>query len=192
MAHLHCRRTVYKSGGRKAASRVAYIARQQPLDRDAEHQLRYIQRADREDLVYTQSRNLPAWAAGSAQTYFRTAEQYEWALGNAFEEWKITLPQELSHRHNMDLMRDLVESIAGDRLPITYAFHCPATMDGTQAQPHLHLLLSGRQEDGIARTPAHHFKKYNRTHPERAGAPKDPALYHMRAVKALRVTIADV
>jgi len=65
-------------------------------------------------------------------------------------------------------------------------------MDGTQAQPHLHLLISGRQEDGIVRTPAQHFKKYNRTHPARGGAPKDPALYHYRAVKGWRVTISDV
>ena len=90
----------------------------------------------------------------------------------------------------MDLMRNLVATIAGDRLPITYAFHCPQTMDGTQAQPHLHLLISGRQDDGIARAPTQHFKRYNPTHP--SGAPKDPALYHYRAVKGWRVTISDV
>jgi len=192
MAHLHFRRTVYKSGGSKAKARVEYMTRESARDRRAARQLRYIGRADREDLVYTQSRNLPAWAAGNALTYFRAAEQYERALGNAFEEWKITLPQELSPRQNMALMRDLVETIAGDRLPITYAFHCPTTMDKTQPQPHLHCLISGRQDDGIARTPAQHFTRYNSAHPERGGAPKDPALYHLRAVKQWRVTISDV
>src|SRR4029453_6781388 len=152
MAHLHFRRTVYKSGGSKAKARVEYMTRESARDRRAARQLRYIGRADREDLVYTQSRHLPGWAAGNALTYFRAAEQYERSLGNAFEEWKITLPQELSPRQNMDLMRDLVETIAGDRLPITYAFHCPTTMDKTQPQPHLHVLISGRQDDGIART----------------------------------------
>jgi hypothetical protein len=135
---------------------------------------------------------LPDWAQGNAHTYFRAAERYERANGNAFEEWKITLPQELRPRQNMELMRNLVEVIAGDRLPITYAFHCPQTMDGQQAQPHLHLLLSGRQNDGIPRTPVQHFRRYNRTHPERGGAQKDEALWHKRAVKAWRVTISDV
>lgn len=192
MPHLHFKRTVYKSGSRKAASRVAYVTRQQEADHDAEHHLRYIRRPDREDLVYTQTRNLPAWANGQAQTFFRAAEQYEWANGNAYEEWKITLPQELSPRQNMALMRDLVSTIAGERLPITYAFHCPQTMDSAQAQPHLHLLISGRQADGLERPLPQYFKKYNRTHPERGGAPKDPALYHNRAVKAWRATISDV
>ena len=194
MAHLHFKRTVYKSGGKQASAKVRYITReteQEPASL-AERQLRYVSREGREDLRFTRSRNLPAWAQGSAHTYFRAAERYEWARGTAFEEWKLTLPQELSPRQNMDLMRDLVDTIAGDRLPITYAFHCPPTVRGTREQPHLHLLISGRQHDGIQRPLTQHFKKYNRTHPERGGAPKDPALYHYRAVKGWRVTISDV
>jgi len=35
----------------------------------------------------------------------------------AFEEWKVTLPQELTHGQNMALMRDMVDTIAGNRLP---------------------------------------------------------------------------
>src|SRR5215813_10404407 len=201
MAHLHFRRTVYKSGGKQASARVRYITReteQEPASQ-ADRRLRYIAREGREDLRYTRTRNLPAWAQGSAHAYFRAAEQYERApnaeeryRGVAFEEWKITLPQDLTSSQNMALMRDLVRTIAGDRLPMTYAFHCPQTLDGTQAQPHLHLLISGRQDDGIARAPTQHFKRYNPTHPERGGAPKDPALYHYRAVKGWRVTISDV
>jgi hypothetical protein len=86
----------------------------------------------------------------------------------------------------------LVDAIAGDRLPITYAFHDPTTIDGSQQQPHLHLLISTRQTDEHRRTPAHHFKRYNRTHPERGGTQKDPAFWHMGGVKAHRVLIADI
>ena len=49
--------------------------------------------------------------------YFRAAERYERVNGVAFEEWKVTLPQELSHRQNLALTRDLVDAIAGTRLP---------------------------------------------------------------------------
>jgi hypothetical protein len=193
MAIMRFRRTVYKSGGKQAGEKVRYITRGTEHEpKAAERQVRYISTEGREDLVYTRSRNLPSWAKGNPHTYFRAAEVYEWAGGNAFEEWKIALPQELSSQQNMDCMRDLVRMIAGNRLPMTYAFHCPETLDEEHEQPHLHLLLSGRQNDGIVRTPQQYFKKYNRTHPERGGAPKDPALYHLRAVKSWRVTISDV
>lgn len=209
---MHFKRTVYKSGAGKARERVKYVTRddlsrttlekeaaargeavpEKGLDRNAESHLRYAHRPDREDLVYTHSRNLPAWAQNNPETYFCAAEEFEWVGGNAFEEWKITLPHELTPVQNFALMRDLVDSIAGDRLPCTVAFHAPETLSKSKEQPHLHLLISGRQRDGIPRTPQQHFKKHNTKHPERGGAPKDPALYHLRAVKAWRVTITDL
>jgi hypothetical protein len=193
---------VYRSGGKQAADRLEYITRQsaqtskgvetsQSSEMAAERQLRYV-REGREDLVYERSRNLPAWARDNPHTYFRAAETYERAGGVAFEEWKVTLPQELSSRQNMDLMRDLVTTIAGDRLPITYAFHCPDTLDETQEQPHLHLLISARQNDEHMRTEATHFKRYNRAHPERGGAQKDDAFRHKGAIKAHRILLSDV
>jgi hypothetical protein len=193
MAHLHFRRTVYRSGGGKASQRLEYITRQPERDLTAaDRQLRYVTREDREDLVYARSRNLPAWAEGNPHTYFRAAERHERVNGVAFEEWKVTLPQELTHAQNMDLMRDLVEAIAGDRLPITYAFHDPQTLDSAQQQPHLHLLISARQNDAHARTAETHFKRWNKEHPERGGAQKDDAFRHRGAIKAHRVLISDL
>jgi hypothetical protein len=69
MPHMHFRRTVYKSGGQHAAGRVSYVTREPVRAQNAsERQVRYLSRSDREDLVYTRSRNLPAWAEGKAQT----------------------------------------------------------------------------------------------------------------------------
>ena len=192
MAHLHYKRTVYRSGGGTASKRLEYITRQPERDlQAADRQLRYI-RNDREDLIYERSRNLPGWADGNPHTYFRAAERYERVNGVAFEEWKVTLPQELSHRQNLALTRDLVDAIAGARLPITYAFHDPSTLDGQRQQPHLHLLISARQNDRHARTAATHFTRYNGDHPERGGAQKDDAFRHKGAIKAHRVLLSDV
>jgi hypothetical protein len=192
MAHLHFKRTVYRSGGSSARQRLEYITRQPARTVGAaERQLRYV-REDREDLVFERSRNLPAWAGDNPHGYFQAAERYEGTNRVAFEEWKISLPQELSHRQNLDLTKDLVDAIAGDRLPITYAFHDPTTLDGGHQQPHLHLLISARRNDGYTRTPAQHFQRYNRAHPERGGAEKDPAFWHRGAIKAHRMLIADL
>jgi MobA/MobL family protein len=142
---------------------------------------------------------LPGWAEGDACRYFQEAERSERApgaeeryRGRAFEEWKILLPNMLGHAANMHLMRDLLDVIAGDLLPCTYAFHDPTTLSGTNQQPHLHLLISARQTDEHVRTPSQHFKRYNARHPAQGGARKDPAFRHKGAVKAWRVTISDV
>jgi len=192
-------RTVYKSGGRAARGRIQYITRDvERAQTPAERQLRYL-REGREDLVYTNTRNLPGWAQGDACRYFQEAEHSERApgaeeryRGRAFEEWKILLPNTLGHGANMALMRDLIDVIAGDLLPCTYAFHDPTSLSGTNQQPHLHLLLSARQTDEHVRTPSQHFKRYNARHPAQGGARKDPAFRHKGAVKAWRVTISDV
>jgi MobA/MobL family len=199
MAHVALMRTVYKSGGRAARGRIQYITRDvERAQTPAERQLRYL-REGREDLVYTNTRNLPAWAGGDPCRYFQEAERSERApgaqeryRGSAFEEWKILLPNTLGHGANMDLMRDLIDVIAGDRLPITYAFHDPQALQGTAQQPHLHLLMSARQTDEHERTPSQHFTRYNARHPAQGGAKKDPAFWHKGAVKAWRVTISDV
>ena len=192
MAHLHFKRTVYRSGGGTASKRLEYITRQPERDLvAADRQLRYV-REDREDLVEEQSRNLPVWARDNPHMFFRAAERYERVNGVAFEEWKVTLPHELSHRQNQALTRDLVDAIAGTRLPITYAFHDPPTLRGTRQQPHLHLLISARQHDEHTRTPQTHFKRYNREHPERGGAQKDDAFRHKGAIKAHRVLLSDI
>ena len=199
MAHVALMRTVYKSGGRAARGRIQYMTRDvERAQTPAERQLRYL-REGREDLVYTNTRNLPGWAGGDPCRYFQEAERSERApgaqeryRGRAFEEWKILLPNMLGHAANMHLMRDLIDVIAGDLLPCTYAFHDPTTLSGTNQQPHLHLLLSARQTDEHARTPSQHFKRYNARHPAQGGARKDPAFRHKGAVKAWRVTISDV
>jgi hypothetical protein len=158
---------------------------------NAGRQPRYI-REGREDVVVERTRNLPAWAEGNPHTYFRAAEKYERQGGNAFEEWKITLPQELSHAQNRALVDDLIDTIAGEHLPCTYAFHDPPTLDGTKQQPHIHLLISARMNDEHTRTAETHFKRYDRKQPERGGAQKNPAFWHKGAVKAYRLMVSDI
>jgi len=63
-------------------------------------------------------------------------------------------------------------------------------MDGGD-QCHVHVLWSARTLDGIDRSPATFFKRYNPEHPERGGAEKSEAFYHMGAVKASRVLYCD-
>jgi MobA/MobL family len=203
VAHLHFKRTAYHTGAKKASVRLEYITGKSEHAYEAAGQkLDYIGKTGREDVVITTSRNLPAWAQDNPYTYFQAAEQYERKAsdrtdgkerhGIAFEEWKVTLPRELSVAQNTVLMDDLLDMIAGDVLPCTVAFHNPTTMAGAENQPHLHLLISARQNDEVVRTPEQHFRRYNREHPERGGAKKAETFREMGAVKAHRLMISDM
>src|SRR5207237_10164516 len=125
---------VYKSGGQHATARVSYVTRQ-PVRAvsPADQQLRYISEG-REDCVFTTSKNLPAWAEGKPHVSVQAAETYERANWIAVEEWKIALPQELSHRENMALTRDLIRAIAGDECHLTHKFATSAKICVTQAK----------------------------------------------------------
>jgi hypothetical protein len=190
VVHFYMRRDVYKSGGQQAVGRVAYITREPVRSRAAE-QIAYVSGA-REDCVVSASLNLPTWCANDPYVYFAAAEKHEGVGWVAFEELKIGLPVELTHEQNIALIRDMVHTIAGERLPITYAFHAPRTMDGSQEQPHVHVIFSRRQTDGIDRSAAQHFRKYNAAHPEQGGAQKDPFFAERLVQRHLRVMLTDV
>lgn len=192
MAHLGFTRTVYKSGSNgKAAARVAYITGRSMQGPDrAGQQLEYLT-AGRDDVVQEGTGNLPGWAK-DARTYFHAAERYEGKERVAFEEWKVTLPYELSRDQNKALVADMLGMITGQSLPYTYAFHEPRTLNGAKPQPHIHLLLSTRRTDEHARSAETHFKLWQAKDPARGGAQKDPAMNSKGAVKLHRVLLADM
>lgn len=193
MAHLGFTRTVYKSGSQgKAADRIAYITGRMstPLD-FATRQLVYLTQG-REDLVKEGTGNLPAWAGGDAQTYFSAAEKYEGKDRVAFEEWKVSLPHELTREQNAALVDDLLDILAGTSLPYTYAFHEPRTLSDVKPQPHMHVLISARRTDEYARSAETHFKLWQAKSPERGGAQKDPTMNTQGAVKMHRLMISDM
>lgn len=168
---------------------MAYVTREPA---SAERQLTYITHTAREDLVFAGSRNLPAFSASNAYVFFEASEKYERINGVAFEEFKITLPVELTMDQNKALAKDMIDAIAGNSLPCAFAFHNPKTLDEASEQPHLHLLISARQTDGIERTAAQHFKRYNAEHPERGGAQKEKAMNVYHATKLHRLMISDI
>jgi hypothetical protein len=96
-------RTAYHGSGEggQVGRRIQYITRSGAYAAEARirHQgLEMESGRTREDLVFWHSRNLPAWAEGNPTTYFTAAERYESAKNVAYEEWKVSLPRELTRR----------------------------------------------------------------------------------------------
>ena len=123
-----------RSTGQSAAAKFQYITRSG----------RYA--AGHAEIVTTMSGNLPCWAEGPA-AFWAAADQHERANGRLFRSYVISLPRELGPPAWEALARSLASQICGkDRLPWSAAIHA-----GDGANPHLHLVINERVDDGIAR-----------------------------------------
>ena len=123
-----------RSTGQSAAAKFQYITRSG----------RYA--AGHAEIVTTMSGNLPCWAEGPA-AFWAAADQHERANGRLFRSYVISLPRELGPPAWEALAKSLASQICGkDRLPWSAAIHA-----GDGANPHLHLVINERVDDGIAR-----------------------------------------
>ncbi len=146
----------------KAAPHAAYIARAG----------QYAERLERgEKLEATEAGNMPAWAAADPMLFWQAADAHERANGTTYREFEIALPRELTPEQRVALVRDFVRQEIGDRHAYTWAIHVPTAADGGE-NPHVHLMFSERQIDGIERDPEQYFKRYNAKNPERGGCRK--------------------
>ena len=128
---------------------------------------------ERDALVYTESDNLPSWAEDDAREYWDAADLYERANGRLYVGADFALPRDLDPNDQVDLAHAFAEELTADeRLPYTLAIHAGRDADGHEHNPHAHLMISERQNDGIARSREQWFRRANSAHPERGGAPK--------------------
>lgn len=152
-----------KSGKKgKAAEHAAYIAREGKHGKNGK----------REDLLALEHGNLPEWANGNPDYFWRMADKHERKNGAAYREFEIALPRELTLSQNLELVREFIKEEVGDK-PYQVAIHAPAAALGDDKQPHSHIIISDKKPDGIVRTPEQHFKRYNSAHPELGGCKKD-------------------
>jgi DNA-binding XRE family transcriptional regulator len=146
----------------KAAPHAAYIAREG----------QYANRLDRsEKLEATEAGNMPAWAQSNPLAFWQAADAYERKNGTTYREMEIALPRELTAQQRTALVREFVRQEIGDRHAYQWAIHTPTAADGKE-QPHVHLMFSERQRDGLERDPEQYFKRYNARAPEKGGARK--------------------
>lgn len=163
--HLHAQ-TGSRNGGQSARAKCEYITRTGDYGRD------------RDEVLHSTSGHMPEWAADDPRAYWKAADAHERANGRLFKEVEFSLPVELT----LDEQRELAEAFArhltaAERLPYTLAIH-----RGGDENPHCHLMISERINDGHARTPETWFKraanggKRRSAAPETGGARKSVAL----------------
>ncbi|WP_439890836.1 MobA/MobL family protein [Ralstonia sp. 25C] len=152
----HC----IKSGKKgTAANHAAYITRQ------GKH-------SQRKDLVCTGHGNMPTWAEDNPALFWKAGDKHERANGAVYREHEIALPSELTLEQQMELIRELIPAMVGDK-PHQFAVHAPRSALEGKINAHLHVMFSDRMRDGIERSPEQTFSRYNAKQPERGGCKKD-------------------
>lgn len=150
-----------KFGGKgKALAHASYITREDKF-------------SQRQDLEHTEHGNMPEWARDEPAHFWQAADAFERANGSTYREIEIALPRELNEAQRLALVRDFVKQETGDKHAWSFAIHNPkASIDGGE-QPHAHIMMSQRVNDGIERSPEQYFRLYNAKFPVRGGARKD-------------------
>ena len=175
--HLNAR-TGSRSKGQSARAAAAYIQRTAEYSRDQD-------RAD--ELLYTESGHMPAWAEADPTDYWNAADLYERANGRLFKRLEFALPTALTADEQQELAVGFAHHLTADEhLPYTLAIHA-----GEGTNPHCHLLISERTNDGLERSPELWFRRYNAAEPEQGGARKTEALKPKAWLEATREAWAE-
>ena len=184
MATYHCK--LNKGKGSYCFQHANYILREGRYSKEV---------CGREDLVYKEYGNLPAWA-NSPQEFWKAAAAHERSNGVAYFELEIALPNELSDEENKKIVQEYVKQVVGNK-PYTFAIHNkPASLNEDVKQPHAHIMFSERvAEKDVNYTKEQFFKRYNSHHPERGGAKKDTRFTAMSGKKNIlevRKTLEEI
>ena len=145
-----------RAGGQSASAKDDYIEREG----------RYS--GDRSEVEHTESGHMPGWAEENPHAYWEAADAGERANGRLFREVEFALPKELDEGERRELAHEFAGFLtSGEQLPYTLAIH-----RGGGENPHCHLVISERSNDGLERTAETWFKRHNGKAPERGGARK--------------------
>ena len=173
MAVYHLKVSVgSRAGGQSARAKSDYIEREG----------RYEQ--DREELEHKEHGKMPEWAESDPRSYWEAADEHERANGSLFREITFALPKELNEGQRRELASGFMAGVTeGERLPYTLAIHRGGP-DGEN--PHAHLMISERANDGTRRSREQWFRRYNAKAPEKGGAKKSRTMMSREWVKDTR------
>ena len=173
MAVYHLKVSVgSRAGGQSARAKADYIEREGRYEKD------------REELEHKEHDHMPEWAEEDPRSYWAAADEHERANGSLFREITFALPKELSEGQRRELASGFAAGVTeGERLPYTLAVHRGGP-DGEN--PHAHLMISERANDGIERSREQWFRRYNRQAPEKGGAKKSRTMMSREWVKDTR------
>lgn len=153
MSFFRCEvKVIGRSTGQSAAAAHRYDSR--------------VRRVNRADLQSVGAVNMPAWASSDSAKYWQAADQFERANGSLARRAILSFPVELPASGREQVVREWLSQNCPN-MPAGWAVH-----DSGDGNPHVHVLVSERQNDGLDRSPELWFKRANSVSPAGGGAKK--------------------
>jgi hypothetical protein len=170
----------------------------------ADYILREGENSQKSDCVF-QGHQLPSWADGSAQKFFRAADRYEDKGNRRYKEIEFSLPNELMLEQN----REVVDSFIACHLTnhyYAYAIHEKSGAISGERHPHVHIMFSKRLIDEVEKIkerPAYKYftraakplkgeKVANFERRREHGAPKDKRWHSKKFLYKIREEFARI
>jgi hypothetical protein len=148
---------------------------------------------DRDPAIHTESDHMPTWAEDDPHAYWDAADLCERANGRLYVSADFALPRDLSAEDQMALAREFAQELTkDDSPPYTLAIHAGLDRDGVEHNPHAHLMISERKNDGIERSREQWFARANPTDPSKGGAEKTRAIHGHAWMEHARQKWADL
>ena len=145
-----------RTDGQSARAAAAYILRTERF------------KADSDEVQYSASGHMPDFGTADPVRYWNAADMYERANGRLYRGLDFALPVELDHREQCELAVSFADLVTDEeQLPYTLALHA-----GKGHNPHVHMMISERINDGVARPYHRWFRRYNSTIQRKAGPEK--------------------
>ena len=114
--------------------------------------------SDHAELLHKGHGNMPAWAEDAPGKYWEAADAHERTNGRLFKQLEVALPKELLPGQQTALVTSFCKKMALTKdgpLPYSFAIH----KGHDKENPHCHLLISERVNDGLSREPDLWFKR---------------------------------
>jgi hypothetical protein len=148
---------------------------------------------DRDPAIYTESDHMPSWAAERPREYWDAADLYERANGRLYVSADFALPRDLSREDQVTLAREFAQELTKDgSLPYTLAIHAGHDSNGSEHNPHAHLMISERKNDGVERSREQWFSRANKADPSRGGTLKTREIHGRVWMEHARERWADL
>ena len=148
--------------------------------------------ANKETEIKYTNHNLPNWCK-SPKEFWVAADDNERINGTVYKEIRISLPNELSHEKNIELLNEFIDTILEGKYHYSVSIHSKeSSYKKDILNTHAHIMFSPRELDGIERNKDIFFKRANAKSPERGGCKKNTSWNNIEKLLEIRKLWEDI
>lgn len=148
--------------------------------------------ANKENEIKYTNHNLPNWCKAPKE-FWVAGDDKERVNGTVYKEIRISLPNELSHEKNIELLNEFIDTILEGKYHYSVVIHNKESSYKKKfLNTHAHIMFSPRELDGIERNKDIFFKRANAKSPELGGCKKNTIWNNIEKLLEIRKAWEDM